>query len=300
VTWLAIGLALINSCCFTAGTWLQYAVAVRTPSLSAAARRPRWLAGLALLGAGATCQVTALSLAPVSVVEPAGVLGIVFTVMLGLRVRGARLDRRTALALVAVLVGVGSFAVLAALHTVPTEIGTESLIVAGAGVAGVVVICLLLGNVLDGRARCLAMGVGGGTAYGCTSTFVRAATERFTTHGVDLTLLGMLGGLVATVLTGFWLVQRAHADGPPESTVANLTVMDPLVAVGIGVGLLGEAPGLTMPIAGLGIAAALIAIVGVVYLYRTVPPYLPSLSSSSSSPTPTSPRQETTPCHPSA
>lgn len=294
MTWIAIGLALINSCCFTAGTWLQYSVAVHTPSLFAAARRPRWLAGLALLGVGATCQVTALSLAPVSVVEPAGVLGIVFTVLLGLRMRGARLHWRTGLALVAILAGAGSFAVLAALHTVPTTISTQSLVTAGTAVAGVVAVCLLLATVLDGRARCLVMGIGGGTAYGCTSTFVRAATERFLTNGVDLALLGTLAGLLAAVLAGFWLVQRAHADGPPESTVANLTVMDPLVAVGIGVGLLGEAPGLTVPVVGLGIAAAAIALAGVVHLYRTVPPYIPSLSSSPSL------RQEATSCPPSA
>lgn len=286
MTWLAIGLALVNACCFTAGTWLQYGVAAHTPSLLAAARRPRWLAGLALLATGAACQVVALSVAPVTVVEPAGVLGIVLTVLFGLRVRGERLQWRTACALAAILVGAGSFAVLAALNTVPAPIGARSLVLAGAGVAGVVAVCLLVGGALDGRARCLVMGVGGGTAYGSTSTFVRASTEQFAADGISLGLLGTLTGLGAMVLTGFWLVQRAHADGPPETTVANLTVMDPLVAVAIGVGLLGEAPGLTAPIAGLALVAAVIAVGGVVHLYRTVPPHMPPLPSRTPSPSP--------------
>jgi len=290
VSWLALGLALLNACCFTAGTWLQYGVATTTPSLLAAARRPRWLAGLALLATGAACQVAALSFAPVTLVEPAGVLGIVLTVLIGLRLRGERLRPGTACALAAILTGAGSFAVLAALHTVPAPIGTESLIGAGAAVGGVVAVCALAGSALGGRARALISAVGGGAAYGTTSTFVRAATERFAAEGVGPALLAVLAGLAAVLLAGFWLVQRAHAGSPPENTVANLTVTDPLVAVAIGVGLLGEAPGLTVPVAGLGIAAAVLAFAGVVHLYRTTPPH-PSLPSAT--------RQET-PCPSSA
>lgn len=294
MTWLAIGLALFNACCFTAGTWLQYSVAAHAPSLWQAVRTPRWIAGLMLLGAGATCQVVALGLAPVTVIEPAGTLGIVLTVLFGLRVRGERLRLRTAGALAAILVGAGSFAVIAALNTVPAPIDTASLLSAGLVVAAVVVLCVLAAGALGGRARCLLLGVGGGTAYGCTSTFVRAATERFATEGLSLGLLGTLAGLGLAVFTGFYLVQRAHTAGPPESTVANLTVMDPLVAVAIGIGLLGEAPGLTAPTALLGLSAAIVAIGGVVLLYRTVPGHVPAFA-----PPSLSLRQETS-CPPSA
>lgn len=315
MTWLAIGLALLNACCFTAGTWLQHSVSGDGPSLLTAVRRPRWLAGLALLVSGAALHVVALQFAPVTVVEPVGVLGIVVSVLLGLRARGDRLRWNTGCALAAILVGTMSFAVLAALNTEPAPITAGALISIGVAIFVMVAVCLLIGRVVGGRARFLALGVGGGVAYGCTSTFVRAATERYVAHGVGVELLSVLVGLAAVVLAGFWLVQRAHAEGPPENTVVNLTVVDPLVAVSIGVGLLGEAPGLSLPVAGLGLACAALAIGGVVRLSRDVPttplsslppqssfsslppyPYdrnstcqATSLSASSSAPTPTLP-----------
>ena len=315
MTWLAIGLALLNACCFTAGTWLQHSVSGDGPSLLTVVRRPRWLAGLALLVSGAALHVVALQFAPVTVVEPVGVLGIVVSVLLGLRARGDRLRWSTGCALAAILVGTVSFAVLAALHTEPAPITAGALVGIGAAVFVVVAVCLLAGRVVGGRTRSLVLGVGGGVAYGCTSTFVRAATERYVAHGVGVELLSVLVGLAAVVLAGFWLVQRAHAEGPPENTVVNLTVVDPLVAVSIGVGLLGEAPGLSLPVAGLGLACAALAIGGVVRLSRDVPttplsslppqssfsslppyPYdrnstcqATSLSASSSAPTPTLP-----------
>ncbi|WP_327589753.1 hypothetical protein OHA25_24085 [Nonomuraea sp. NBC_00507] len=278
MTWLAIGLAVLNACCFTAGTWLQHSASAGGASLVAALRRPRWLAGLALLTAGAVLQVIALRLAPVTVVEPAGVLGIVISVVWALRLRRAPLRWDTGSALAAILVGTGGFAVLAALNTVPRPVPVAAQIQAGALVFAVMAVCLLVAHPLRGRARCLVLGIGGGAAYGCTSTLVRAATEEFVSHGVSAPLFGTLAGLAATILAGFWFVQRAYADGPPESTVATLTVVDPLVAVTIGIGLLGEAPGLTVPIAALGLAFAAVAIGGVVGLSHDIPTRLPPSS----------------------
>ncbi|MEU6408340.1 DMT family transporter [Microbispora sp. NPDC046933] len=286
MTWLAIGLAVVNACCFTVGTWLQHGVSADAPSLVAAVRRPRWLAGLVLLATGSVFQVIALGFAPVTVVEPAGVLGIVISVVLALRAQGTRLRWGTGCALAAILVGTGAFAVLAALNTVPVPISTGALFQAGAVVLAVMAACRLAGGLLRGRARCLVMGVGGGAAYGCTSTLVRAATEQYAVHGVSGGLLGTLFGLAAAILAGFWFVQRAYADGPPESTVAILTVVDPVVAVCIGIGVLGEAPGVTVPIATLGLACTALAVAGVVRLSSDVPrrPAFTELPHSSSFP----------------
>lgn len=271
MTWLAIGLALVNACCFTAGTRLQHSVSGDAPSLLVAARRPRWLIGLMFMATGAACQVVALRLAPVTVVEPAGVIGIVLAVLLGLRARGDRLRWSTGCALAAILIGTVSFGTLAAINTEPTSITNDALVRAGLAVFAAVAACTLAARLLRGRSRFLVLGVGGGIAYGCTSTLVRAATERLSTYGVGVEALVVVAGLLVAMLTGFWLVQQAHADGPPEGTVANLTVVDPLVAVSIGIGVLGEAPALTWPVAIAGLAFGAIAIAGVVSLSRDLP-----------------------------
>jgi hypothetical protein len=79
-------------------------------------------------------------------------------------------------------------------------------------------------------------------------------------------VLTALIGLVAALLVGGWLVQQAFAAGAPEVVVACMTVVDPIVAVLLGVVLLGEGastPVLTwLPL----LVAAGLAIVGVVAL----------------------------------
>ena len=50
----------------------------------------------------------------------------------------------------------------------------------------------------------------------------------------------VLALLVATALGGYF-VQTAYASGPPDLVIAGLTVIDPLVAVTIGIVVLREA-----------------------------------------------------------
>jgi len=68
-------------------------------------------------------------------------------------------------------------------------------------------------------------------------------------------------------------VQNAYASGPPDLVVAGLTVIDPLVAVSIGIVILGEATKANAgTIVGFG-ASALVAVIGV-YLLSKVHPEL--------------------------
>jgi glycosyltransferase involved in cell wall biosynthesis len=103
------------------------------------------------------------------------------------------------------------------------------------------------------------------------SVLVRAAGEEFTSSGVSLVLCGTLAALALTVLAGFLLVQSAQAAGPPEVTVACLTLADPFTAVVIGIGLLGEAPGLSPVTAAAGLACWGLAFSGVLHITRTTP-----------------------------
>jgi hypothetical protein len=70
---------------------------------------------------------------------------------------------------------------------------------------------------------------------------------------------------------GGWFVQNAYASGPPDLVIAGLTVIDPAVAVGIGILILGEASEASLTqvlgFAGSGIVAA----AGVILLARVHP-----------------------------
>ncbi|MEU0650004.1 hypothetical protein [Streptomyces umbrinus] len=154
--------------------------------------------------------------------------------------RSGRPGRRTVGALATIVVAAGAFAVIAAAHTVPTPITTAARIQAGVAVGAVAFTCRTAGKALGGRGRCPVLSAG--AAHGRASVPGRAGTEHYGETGPTP---GTLAGLAAAVLTGFGLLQRAYADGPPETTTANVTITDPMAAVVIGVALLGEAPALT-------------------------------------------------------
>jgi threonine/homoserine efflux transporter RhtA len=66
-------------------------------------------------------------------------------------------------------------------------------------------------------------------------------------------------------------VQTAHSSNPPDIVVAGLTVIDPLVAVSIGIIVLGEASGAPLWAILAFVVAAAAAIWGVVSLSRHHP-----------------------------
>lgn len=64
-------------------------------------------------------------------------------------------------------------------------------------------------------------------------------------------------------------MQQAYAAGPPHLAVASVTVIDPVVAVAIGVLLLGEASGTSPWLVLAQVAAAALAVGSVIVLSRT-------------------------------
>jgi hypothetical protein len=77
--------------------------------------------------------------------------------------------------------------------------------------------------------------------------------------------------LIGAVSLGSWFVQNAYSSGPPDLVIAGLTVIDPLVAVSIGIVILGEATSASLPvIIGFGFSAV-VAVIGVILLSKVHP-----------------------------
>ena len=94
---LAITFALLGAVCFAGAAVLQHGAvaagsdphsdgrpgkAISLRGLREIARRPGWLAGLALAAGGSALHAVALVLAPLSVVQPLGVLAVPIAVLL--------------------------------------------------------------------------------------------------------------------------------------------------------------------------------------------------------------------------
>jgi hypothetical protein len=157
------GCGVAAAVCFELGYVVQAGDARATeggaaPLLARLVRRPRWLGGSALVVCGLALQLLALHFAPLSVVQPALVLGLGLLVVLAERRLGERLGLRGRLAVAAAAVAV----VLIALggQTGGSQ-GTGHPVIVLTAFAAVVLVALILGYATHrGRVLVLAAGLG--------------------------------------------------------------------------------------------------------------------------------------------
>ncbi|WP_214369427.1 hypothetical protein [Pseudonocardia sp. H11422] len=282
-TVIAIGLAVLGAGCFAVAAVLQHRAVRATAgpgrglspgALRALLCRPGWLAGLALAGGGAGLHAVALALAPVSVVQPVGVLAVPFAVLLAARRSRTRPAPGVLGGVTVSVAGVAVFVGLAAGSAVSAPVSGFALLLAGALAAVVVLGLAALAARGSERLRCVACATAGAVAFGLVSVLLRALSQQIGSGAAGLLDEGVLGagaGMAVALLVGGWLVQQAFASGPPEIVIACLTVLDPMVAVGLGVLLLGEGAGTGVATAAAMGAAALLAAAGVAALARHHP-----------------------------
>ncbi|MEJ2859233.1 MULTISPECIES: glycosyltransferase [unclassified Saccharothrix] len=264
MTWLAVVLAAAGAAFFAFAARLQHSAVTSAAEVKVRGllRRPRWLAGLALLVVGAGVHAVALGMAPLTVVQPVGVLAIGITALLDKR-------RRELPAVALTTFGVGAFVFLAAGSATATPVAVEAEVTAGLVVLGLVAVPGLVG-VLSSRpaVRALGFGAAGGVAYGYVSVLMRSVSQDVQTGSLSFSTGLSAAGIAVALVVGGWFIQHAYASGPPHVAVACLTVVDPLVAVGIGTTLLGEATRTSGPTAVAELVCAAVAIAGVALLAR--------------------------------
>lgn len=196
----------------------------------------RWVYGFLVLFACAVLQVTALALAPVSVVAPLNALAIPIIAV-------ARAHRLTGLLAVAVLVataGIVVFVSITAGQAVPTDVSPKVALQAGQLVVAGVLVCTVAATFSTGAVRALALAVGAGVLYGLVAVLVRDVTT-----ALPVVEWFSLTGLAVAFLVGAWFIQLGYAAGPPDLVVAGQTVVNPIVAAWIGIKLLGEGTGMS-------------------------------------------------------
>lgn len=253
MVWCALALAVLSAVFMALGTHLQSIAVVAgaadgkltLPIMLGLLRSPRWATGLICLGLGTALNVTALSLAPVSVVQPVGVLGLALVTLLHCRHAGLTINAATWRALGLCAGGAALFVLSAVRFTDPalriTHRAGTAVTVILAVVLLVVALALLL---LRHRGRALMLLVSAGTLYGFVALEMKIITAQLRIgdgpwwQSIDPV---NVAGLLVAAAVGGWLVQSAYASGPPELVMAGLTVVDPMVGVLIGLSVLGEA-----------------------------------------------------------
>ncbi|MEY4743773.1 MAG: hypothetical protein RIR34_1112 [Actinomycetota bacterium] len=251
--YLAVVLALIGAVALAFGAqWQNDAVgeqqgkgkssgSLSIKQLVSLIKRPRWLIGTGLLGIAVLFQISALSLAPLIVVQPLGAIALVVTSVLNARMSKTKLNRITMIAIGLCILGVGGF-VTTASSIAHEYVLTDSQMWQVLSILGVI-LAILGFFVLTKRfpAKPLYFVGAAGVLYGFVATLTKVVIQRVLQGEFEWLTFFCLVMLGVAVSLGGWFVQSAYASGPPDLVIAGLTVVDPMVAVLIAGTILGEA-----------------------------------------------------------
>jgi hypothetical protein len=233
---------------------------------------PWWLLGTVLYVVAILCQLVSLGFAPLIVVQPLGVVGLVVSSIINSRISKVELTPVAIRAIVFCVVGIGVFVTSASLvtHDSHLQVGPQFLIV----ISILVIVVVLLGIaylVFRRWFRAIFYVIAAGICFGFVATIAKVTINRFVAGTIDwLALLGLAGIILAGGL-GSYFVQNAYSIGAPDLVIAGLTVVDPMVAVVLGIVVLGEAQGAPVWVFFLWIVSAALAIFGVFQLARHHP-----------------------------
>ncbi|MFL0389539.1 DMT family transporter [Curtobacterium sp. 179-B 9B NHS] len=230
-----------------------------------------WVLGTLMLGLAVVLQLISITNAPLIVVQPLGAVALVITTWFSSRSSGVPLGQQARRAVWTCIIGVGIFVGIAAVVGRESAITHEQLVTILVVLAIVLVAVFLSFRFAAKRASAMYYIVVAGVLYGFVATLAKVVLNRFLHGTFDwLTAIAVVGVIVAAVLGGYF-VQNAYSSGSADLVIAGLTVIDPIVAVGIGVIVLGEAAGAPW-IAVVGfLVAAVIAITGVFLLAKHHP-----------------------------
>lgn len=233
--------------------------------------RPSWVAGTLMLGLAILFQLTSLGFAPLIVVQPLGVVALVITAVLNARLSKIRLDRHAIRAIAMCVSGVGIFVAIAAVYAIEQEI-TEVQLLIVLGVLGIVLAAFAFAFAFARRiVGAMFYIIGAGVLFGFVATLAKVVINRILNNNFEwLTVLAIVA-LLASAALGSYFVQTAYSVGSPDLVIAGLTVVDPLVAVLIGVVVLGEASLIPPAFAIVAVVAGAIAILGVLQLAKHHP-----------------------------
>lgn len=202
--------------------------------------RPSWIAGTLMLGLAIVCQLAALTKAPLIVVQPLGAIALVITTLLNARVSGIAPTKRSLVSIFACVGGIFIFVLFAALFAAEQEITETQLFTI---LTILLLVIILLGAcwlILRRRMRALFYVTGAGILYGFVATLAKVVITRIQYGQFDWLTLVCVIALVAAAAAGAYFVQTAYSSGPPDLVIAGLTVIDPMVAVLIGLLVLQE------------------------------------------------------------
>jgi drug/metabolite transporter (DMT)-like permease len=206
-------------------------------------KRPMWLLGLVATILALLLQLIALAFGPLAIVQPLLVTGVAFAAIFTALMSGRRPDLLTMLGALFCAAGLSTFLLLARPVAVGTheDVDLSSGLPLVIGLSVLVVGCLVYAALVEHPSRVLALALTTGILYGVTAGLMKVITGQLRVGLDEPFRHPVLYAVCIIGPIGFLLSQNTFQQGRLVSpAVAVITSADPVVAVLVGVGWLGE------------------------------------------------------------
>lgn len=240
--------------------------------------RPSWVIGTLMLGLAILFQLSSLTFAPLIVVQPIGAVALVITAIVNARITGHKLEGPAIRAIGFCVAGVAVFVTVAAFVAREQVVTELQLSIVLAVLVGVIAILAVAFALFRKRAGALFYIIGAGVLYGFVVTLAKVVINRLANVWAGIVggefewlTIGCFAGMIAAMALGGYFVQTAYSLGSPDLVIAGLTVVDPLIAVAIGIAVLGEAAAAPVWAVPVWLVAGALAVYGVFQLAKHHP-----------------------------
>ena len=236
---------------------------------------PKWLLGLAIITLGAVAHIVAMMMAPVTVVQPVGILAVPWSVLMAAKIHHHKVTSTMWFAVLLTILGIVGFTLISGSNAAkdtqvaPVQVLMGCVVVYVLGAA----FGLLGWRGRTGLLRSLMWATGGSFFYGLSSALIKTVSVMMREPDFHTTSMFwvIVPFLVGSYLFGGAMIQQGYATGPAETVVASMTTTDPIVGVSFGIIILGEGVLISLPEAfGMAVAGA-VAIWGVFLLSKYHP-----------------------------
>jgi drug/metabolite transporter (DMT)-like permease len=248
VTVLAVVIALVAALLFAVAFVMQQRAAAEVPDeeslgvglVTRLIRQPIWLIGTASDVLGYAAQAVALALASLVLVQPLLAASLLFALPLGAWWAKRRLRRSDAAWALALTVGLAVFLIAGEPTDGVDRADVTDWLIAGAVIVPVTAGCILVAARGRGARRAVLLAAATGILYG-----VGAALTKSTVSLLDDGFVGVVTSwepyaLVAAIGLGTYLQQAAFQAGDLAQSLPAVQVLEPVVAVVLGIALLQE------------------------------------------------------------
>jgi drug/metabolite transporter (DMT)-like permease len=197
-------------------------------------RRPKWLAGIALLLSGYGLQALALANGPVALVQPIVATELAFAVPIGIWRRHRRAGKREWGAILAVLAGVSVLLLVASPANGTSQPDQADWFACLLPAGAVIAVLLAIASRSTGPRRAILLGCAAGLAFALLAILTKAVTHNLAVNVGSTFTNWEVYLLIALGITALVISQSAYQAGPLALSMPAIALLEPAVAVVMG------------------------------------------------------------------